>query len=130
MGYANYTVYRNGQKIEAGYGVPDNCNDATCGADIDRGLDFLCGATPGGDEYGCGRYFCSAHLYTSLKDGEPQRCPDCYARAQKQSREEFCEQLLDAIRKMDGVNEADIVVDEPKVFIDLGNGDQFVLTVD
>lgn len=77
MGYAHYTVYRRGEEIEAGYAVPDTCNAPDCGAEIDRGLGCLCGTTPGGDEHGCGGYFCGAHLY----GGNPSLCGNCCAQA-------------------------------------------------
>lgn len=66
MGYAHYTVYRNGQQIEAGYSVGDVCNQPNCTTDIDRGMAYLCGGVPGGDEWGCGHYFCDAHLYLGI----------------------------------------------------------------
>lgn len=84
MGYASYTVLRNGQKIEAGYAVKDTCNEKSCQEAIDRGLDYLCGETPGGDEYGCGGYFCSSHLYYSMRDGEPQMCTRCIDAANRE----------------------------------------------
>lgn len=77
MGYAHYTIYRNGEEIEAGYGVAATCEQDGCTEQIDRGLAYLCGATPGGDEYGCGGYFCSEHLYLSVRD-IPQRCSKCF----------------------------------------------------
>lgn len=88
MGYAHYNVYRNGKQIEAGYTVPDTCNEEGCTKSIDRGLDYLCGETPGGDEYGCGGYFCAAHLYISARSGEPQMCKRCSAAADRQASEE------------------------------------------
>lgn len=97
MGYASYTIYRRGEQIEAGYAVEDVCNQTGCDNKIDRGLDYLCGATPGGDEYGCGGYFCGNHMYTSLRDGEPQRCPACRARALKEIREVFRDELAEAL---------------------------------
>jgi len=30
MGYARYEIYRNGQKIEAGYSVPTTCEQPGC----------------------------------------------------------------------------------------------------
>lgn len=62
MGYAFYEIYRNGEKIEAGYGVPTVCEQDGCTERIDRGLAHLCGKTPGGDEHGCGGYFCEDDL--------------------------------------------------------------------
>lgn len=59
MGYARYTL-PDGR--EGGYAVPAICGNSDCDEVIDRGLGFLCGETPGGDEYGCGGYFCGRHL--------------------------------------------------------------------
>lgn len=62
MGYAYY-VLPDGR--EAGYGVTAMCDRDDCNAEIDRGLDYLCGETPGqggnADEPGCGGYFCARH---------------------------------------------------------------------
>ncbi len=77
MGYGSYMVYRRGEEIEAGYLVDDVCNEEGCEEKIDRGLDYLCGQFPGGDEYGCGGYFCGAHLFFSSEEGVPQRCRTC-----------------------------------------------------
>lgn len=63
MGYARYDITRNGQTIEAGYAVEATCEEDGCTEQIDRGLGCLCGQTPGGDEYGCGGYYCGQHLY-------------------------------------------------------------------
>lgn len=69
MGYAHYEITRNGETIEAGYAVETVCEEEGCEEQIDRGLAYLCGAMPGGDEYGCGGYYCSAHLYFSAGAG-------------------------------------------------------------
>ncbi|MER6778470.1 MULTISPECIES: hypothetical protein [unclassified Streptomyces] len=79
MGNMHYEIWRNGQKIEAGYGVPDVCNTDGCKTDIDRGLAHLCGKTPGGDEHGCGGYHCASHLYMSLDDEVGDLCGQCIA---------------------------------------------------
>jgi hypothetical protein len=79
MGYARYEIYRNGQKIEAGYNVRTVCEEKACGEKIDRGLAYLCGETPGGDEHGCGGYFCGNHLYMSLTEGVGDLCGRCSA---------------------------------------------------
>lgn len=63
MGYAYYEITRNGETIQAGYGVETVCERDGCTEKIDRGLGYLCGQTPGGDENGCGGYFCGQHLY-------------------------------------------------------------------
>lgn len=85
MGNAYYTVTRNdGQQIEAGYGVEAVCEQDGCTEQIDRGLAYLCGSTPGAPEDGCGKYFCSHHLYldweTSSAEPQPQNCPTCFER--------------------------------------------------
>jgi hypothetical protein len=58
MGYGYYEIIRNGEKIEAGYGVKARCEKRWCWRRIDRGLAYLCGKTPGGDEHGCGDNHC------------------------------------------------------------------------
>lgn len=70
MGNAHYTINRNGEEIEAGYTVEAVCEEEGCTEQIDRGLGFLCGATPGGDEYGCGGYYCGQHLYGGIGPAE------------------------------------------------------------
>ncbi|MFJ9620539.1 hypothetical protein [Streptomyces sp. NPDC101181] len=77
MGYAQYEITRNGQTITAGYAVPTTCEEPGCAEEIDRGLAHLCGQTPGGDEYGCGGYYCDQHLYLSLAPGVEQTCSRC-----------------------------------------------------
>ena len=77
MGYAHYEITRNGEKIEAGYGVETVCEEDGCEEKIDRGLAYLCGETPGGDEHGCGGYYCGQHLYMSLREGVGDLCTRC-----------------------------------------------------
>jgi hypothetical protein len=69
MGYAVYE--RDGRW--AGYGVPATCDHPDCGASIDRGLGYLCGAVT--DDRGCGLFFCSDHLW--LTDDGVQLCQRC-----------------------------------------------------
>jgi hypothetical protein len=82
MGYAHYEITRNGETIQAGYAVATVCEEDSCNADIDRGLAHLCGNTPGGDEYGCGGYYCASHLYLGsgapVSEGLCARCSDAY----------------------------------------------------
>ncbi|MET9950174.1 hypothetical protein ABZ135_01315 [Streptomyces sp. NPDC006339] len=85
MGYARYEIYRNGEKIEAGYDVATTCERDECDAQIDRGLAHLCGKTPGGDEHGCGGYYCSSHLYMSLDDEVGDLCGQCIADYKRQA---------------------------------------------
>jgi len=48
---------------DIGYGVPSTCDYPTCKKKIDRGLSFACGGWPGGNEYGCGQFFCGKHMF-------------------------------------------------------------------
>jgi len=81
MGYAYY-VLPDGR--EAGYGVNATCDHEGCSAEIDRGIAYLCGRNPGGDEFGCGDYFCDEHLFM----GEPcQLCEPCLDRWIAESKE-------------------------------------------
>ncbi|MEV7417497.1 hypothetical protein [Streptomyces sp. NPDC089919] len=77
MGYAHYAVHRNGEQIEAGYAVQAVCEEPACDEQIDRGLAHLCGETPGGDEYGCGGYFCGRHLFISPGPHPGDLCARC-----------------------------------------------------
>jgi hypothetical protein len=76
MGYACYEIIRGGETLLAGYDVEAICERTGCTEQIDRGLGFLCGKTPGGDEYGCGGYFCGQHLYF---DNRCETCADAAA---------------------------------------------------
>jgi hypothetical protein len=77
MGYAHYEITRNGEKIEAGYSVETVCEETGCKEKIDRGLAYLCGETPGGDEHGCGGYFCGQHLLGSPVPEASGLCQSC-----------------------------------------------------
>jgi hypothetical protein len=78
MGYASYTITRNGEEIEAGYGIDTVCETPDCTAEIDRGLAHLCGETPGGDERGCGGYHCGEHMFMAADgDWTGQLCGPC-----------------------------------------------------
>lgn len=77
MGNARYEIYRNGKKIQAGYDVATVCEEDGCTEKIDRGLAYLCGETPGGDEHGCGGYYCGSHLYMTLAEGFGDLCKRC-----------------------------------------------------
>ncbi|MBB4985015.1 hypothetical protein [Streptomyces nymphaeiformis] len=84
MGYASYTIQRNGETIEAGYGIDATCEEPGCDADIDRGLAHLCGQTPGGDENGCGGYYCGSHLYIGPSEEIGDLCGRCIAALTRQ----------------------------------------------
>lgn len=75
MGYAFYTL-PDGR--EAGYSVKDICNEGGCDTEIDRGLAYLCGETPGGGEYGCGGYFCDEHLLVGGSADCAGQCHRCF----------------------------------------------------
>lgn len=93
MGYAHYTVTRDGEEIEAGYAVETACEKDGCTKQIDRGLAHLCGATPGGDEHGCGSYFCGQHLYMAPDvPGAEGLCESCSARHKAQQLDNDKEQ--------------------------------------
>lgn len=78
MGNMHYKITRSdGVPIEAGYGVETVCEENDCDEQIDRGLAYLCGETPGGDEYGCGGYFCGSHLYAAPEGQHGERCNRC-----------------------------------------------------
>lgn len=88
MGYAHYDTPLG----PAGYAVEDICHKEGCSEEIDRGLGFLCGNTPGqADEYGCGRWFCGDHLCCSPIEIEiiGGLCEACYARWESQHPEEI-----------------------------------------
>ncbi|MBQ1118456.1 hypothetical protein [Streptomyces sp. C3-3] len=80
MGYAHYEIHRNGETIQAGYAVEAVCEKDGCNEKIDRGLGYLCGKTPGGDEHGCGGYYCDPHL---TYDNQCQRCADAADKANR-----------------------------------------------
>ncbi|MEL6758187.1 MAG: hypothetical protein AAFP81_17280, partial [Pseudomonadota bacterium] len=50
------------------------CDHDGCGADIDRGLAYVCGGEPYGGDHGCGLYFCGKHLFlvAILDEGEEE----------------------------------------------------------
>jgi len=82
MGYAYYTL-PDGR--EAGYGVEATCDAPDCSTEIDRGLAYLCGENPLGDEYGCTGYFCDKHLFMG---GPSQLCEPCLDRWDADARAE------------------------------------------
>jgi hypothetical protein len=88
MGYARYEIYRNGEKIDAGYDVETVCEEDGCDEQIDRGLAHLCGERPGGDEHGCGGYYCGQHLYLAPGPGMGDLCSRCRATAESEQVEE------------------------------------------
>lgn len=78
MGYASYEIItRSGEKLRAGYGVEAQCDQTGCPETVSRGMDALCGVTPGGDEVACGKWFCDEHLFMA-SEGPGYRCPACW----------------------------------------------------
>lgn len=62
---------------DIGYGVPAFC-DCGCGAEIDRGLSYVCGGHPYGGEYGCGLYFDQDELFNWEDPEDPdEHAPLC-----------------------------------------------------
>jgi len=59
MGWAYCGTDDYGREI--GYGIGATCDQRGCDEVIDRGLGYVCGPMHGGDEGGCGRYFCGEH---------------------------------------------------------------------
>ena len=64
--------YDDNWKRDIGYGVPSICDHPGCTERIDRGLGYVCGATPYGEPKGCGLFFCGKHQI-----GIYQRCARC-----------------------------------------------------
>lgn len=85
MGYGIYTLSDGRQ---AGYAVEATCDEEGCTEKIDRGMGYLCGHSPGGDEWGCGNYYCSEHLFLTRIEDAPQMCERCADEAIKQADEE------------------------------------------
>ena len=76
-----YQVYESRGR-DCGYGVPAECDHPKCHEKIDRGVSYLCGDSHGDEQYGCGLYFCDAHLVIAHPRGLDHpitRCPRCYA---------------------------------------------------
>jgi hypothetical protein len=64
---------------DVGYGVPAMCDHPGCGAEIDRGLSFVCGGAAFGGEHGCGLFFCSDHrMYAGDRRDNVSLCTRCY----------------------------------------------------
>lgn len=82
MGNAYYVIQRDGHKIEAGYSVDAVCERGVCTTEIDRGMDYLCGESPGGTEYGCGGYFCPSHLFGAPDGQIGSLCATCLLQSQ------------------------------------------------
>ena len=69
MGWA--IGYDSTWQRDIGYGVPATCDYPGCGAQITRGLAYVCAdEQPYGGDNGCGLFFCSTHL----GGGQCERC--------------------------------------------------------
>lgn len=72
MGWSGPMPNAEGRMV--GYAVTAVCDQGSCMVKIDRGLGYVCGSMHDGGEHGCGRYFCSDHLYR----GSPEQlCGSC-----------------------------------------------------
>lgn len=77
MGWA-FCVNARGREV--GYGIEATCDEPGCLAEIDRGLDYVCGGMHDGGDHGCGKYFCGQHTSYAWRDDEPvseQLCTAC-----------------------------------------------------
>lgn len=83
MGWGDCGIDDIGRPI--GYNIEATCDFPGCKAKIDRGLSYVCGSMHLGGEHGCGRYFCSEHLFLG---GPEQLCPECYAKWEQEHGEE------------------------------------------
>lgn len=71
--------YDSNWQRDIGYGVPATCDHPGCGAEIDRGLGYVCGDEPYGGEHGCGLFFCGKHRKTAGDRREnASLCTRCY----------------------------------------------------
>lgn len=78
MGWADCGDDDLGRPI--GYAFEATCDYPGCDAKINRGLSYVCGDMHGGDGFGCGRYFCSAHRQDWIPNGTGRVinvCADC-----------------------------------------------------
>jgi hypothetical protein len=65
---------------DIGYGVPATCDHHGCGANIDRGISYVCGGEPYGGEHGCGLYFCEVHRQVAGQSRHNvELCSRCYS---------------------------------------------------
>lgn len=93
MGWAYCGTDEDGREI--GYAIEAECDHPDCHEKIDRGLSYVCGNMHGGDEWGCGKYFCPKHLYLCL-------CPDGVLR-------QFCEKCYDRLKAEGRIAQEDAI---------------------
>jgi hypothetical protein len=75
MGWA--VGYDGNWDRDVGYGVPAICDHPDCGAEINRGLSYVCGGDAYGGEKGCGLFFCEQHLWFGPRNDDPFLCRRC-----------------------------------------------------
>jgi hypothetical protein len=75
MGWA--VGYDHNWKRDIGYGVPCKCDHPDCNKHIHRGLAYVCGGRPYGEDDGCGLFFCESHLYVGVEGKDHQVCERC-----------------------------------------------------
>ena len=77
MSWANCGKDSKGRNI--GYAFAAKCDHPGCHEKIDRGLSYACGGSHGETEVGCEKYFCQAHLRTTVaNDGDYVTvCDEC-----------------------------------------------------
>ena len=69
--------YDTNWQRDIGYGVPAYCDHPGCGAEINRGLAYVCcSQQPYGGEYGCGLYFCEKHRGITCRHDGFEPTPD------------------------------------------------------
>jgi len=69
MGWGDCGTDTRGRRI--GYVFPARCDEPGCHVRIDRGLAFVCGGMHGGDDNGCGLYFCAKHRFMASEKVSP-----------------------------------------------------------
>lgn len=90
MGWA---LGRNQWGEDIGYSVPATCSIDGCDKMIDRGIGYTCGGLNGhyGDR-GCGKPFCSKHLFYDLDDDSDDAhdavCGECLDEIHAEEKEE------------------------------------------
>lgn len=91
----------NAEGREVGYAVEATCDLKGCDEKIDRGLYYVCGDMHDGGEYGCGGYFCAAHLLMGVGLPE-QMCEACADAYEKEHSEEYAKAVADWEAGRDG----------------------------
>lgn len=119
MGYAQYEITRNGERILAGYAVEAVCEEDGCTAEIHRGLGNLCGVEPGGDKLGCGGYFCGDHNFSN-------QCARCRESEKARRLAEVMDLFAEILKADSRIKDAAPLADEPHLFVELADGSQVI----